>query len=132
MDSTERAAIAATLPNDVLLARVRDVAGRDIGDPLNVNEDSIKLREQFGLTVEYSDANWTRCTVFAFNDCGVCAAVKARENFTRPHWARRATCIAVASMWAPASDVCTYPLCSYPCDRLPDCRDAEQAKQSHG
>lgn len=102
MDATESAAIAATLTNDVLLARVRDVAGHDVGDPLNVNDDSIKLREQFDLTVEYSDAHWTRCTVFAFNDDGICAAVKARENFTRPHWARRATCIAVASMWTPA------------------------------
>lgn len=102
MDATERAAIAATLSTEVLLSRVRDVASRDIGDPLNLNEDSIKLREQFGLTIEYTDAEWRRCTVFAFNDDGICAAVKCHENHGRPHWARRATCVAVASMWTPA------------------------------
>lgn len=96
MHATESAAIAATLDNETLLNRVRDVAGRYIGDPLHNNHDSAGLRDQFDLTIEC-----TNKSVFAFNDDGVCAAVSKAHNFTEPHWIRRAACVAVASMWTP-------------------------------
>ena len=101
MHPREKSAIAATLDNAALLDRVRAVAGRDIGDPLNNAQDSVKLREQFDLTVEFTRADFARCTVFAFNDDGIEAAIKANESHSLPHWARLAACIAVASMWTP-------------------------------
>lgn len=99
MDSTESAAIAATLNNQDLVNRVTAVAGREVGDPLNNPHDSVELRYQFNLTVEHASK-----TVFAFNDDGVCAAVPIGEVFGVPHAARRATCVAVASMWKPATN----------------------------
>ena len=96
MHPREKAAIAATLSDAGLLDRVRAVAGRDVGDPLNNAQDSVTLREQFDLTVEF-----THSTVFAFNDDGVCAALKTTAP-DAPAWARRAACVAVASMWTPA------------------------------
>ena len=101
MNPREKSAIAATFSTDVLLSRIRDVVGRDIGDPLNVPQDSMKLREQFDLTVEFTTADFARSTVFAFNDDGIEAAVKAHESFGLQHWGRRAVCVAVASMWTP-------------------------------
>jgi hypothetical protein len=101
MHQREKSAIAATLSNDVLVSRVRDVAGRDVGDPLNIPQDSVKLREQFDLTVEFTRADFARSTVFAFNDEGIEAAIKANESFGLQHWGRRAVCVAVASMWTP-------------------------------
>lgn len=92
----ERAAIAATLSDAGLLDRVRAVAGGAVGDPLNNPHDSVKLIAQFDLTVEF-----THSTVFAFNDDGVCAALKTAAP-DAPSWARRAACVAVASMWTPA------------------------------
>lgn len=92
----ELAAIASTLSDAGLLDRVRAVAGRDVGDPLNNPQDSVKLREQFSLTVEF-----THRSVFAFNDYGVCAALPTMFP-DAPSWARRAACVAVASMWTPA------------------------------
>ncbi|MEN9815515.1 MAG: hypothetical protein RLZZ412_1497 [Verrucomicrobiota bacterium] len=92
----ERAAVAATLSDAGLLDRVRAAAGREVGDPLNNPHDNVKLREQFDLTVEF-----THSTVFAFNDDGVCAALKTTAP-DAPAWARRAACVAVASMWTPA------------------------------
>ena len=97
MHPREKAAIAATLSDASLMERVRAVAGRDVGDPLNSPHDSVKLREQFDLTVE-ATAN----SVFAFNDDGMCAALPIGETFRAPHMARRAACVAVASMWTPA------------------------------
>lgn len=97
MDATERAAIAASLETNELINRVRDVVGSEIGDPLNINADSVALREKFKLTAEHNQAG----TVFVFND-ETCASVKVHESFTVPHWVRRATCIAVASIWTPA------------------------------
>lgn len=96
MTLKEKAAIAATLSTPILLERVRAVAGQDIGDPLNVPSDSVKLREQFELTIETNHK-----TVFAFNDQGVCAAIPIGETFGIQHTARRAACVAVASMWTP-------------------------------
>lgn len=96
MHPRERAAIAAALSDAGLLDRVRAVAGGAVGDPLNNPHDSVKLREQFDLTVEF-----THSTVFAFNDDGVCAALKTAAP-DAPSWARRAACVAVASMWTPA------------------------------
>ena len=86
----------------MLISRVSAVAGRSVGNPLTVREDSESLRKQFDLTIECTDEHWSKSTVFAFNDDGACAAVKMHESFTAPHWVRRATCIAVASMWTPA------------------------------
>lgn len=97
MHPREKAAIAATLSNTDLLARVRAVADRDVGDPLHNPHDSAKLREQFDLTIE-ATAN----SVFAFNDDGMCASLPIGETFRAPHMARRAACVAVASMWTPA------------------------------
>lgn len=96
MTATESAAISATLSNIELLSRVSDVAGRDVGDPLNNPNDSAKLREQFDLTVEA-----TYNSVFAFNDDGLCASLPIGETFRAPHMARRVVCVAVASMWTP-------------------------------
>lgn len=101
MHQREKSAIAATLSDAVLLDRVRAVAGRDVGDPLNNPHDSVKLREQFDLTVEFTRADFARCTVFAFNEDGAEAAIKANESHSLPHWGRRAACVAVASMWTP-------------------------------
>jgi hypothetical protein len=92
----EKSAIAATLSDAGLLDRVRAVAGRDVGDPINNPQDSVKLREQFGLIVEF-----THSTVFAFNDDGIEAALRTTAP-EAPSWARRAACVAVASMWTPA------------------------------
>ncbi len=98
MHPREKAAIAATLSDDCLLARVRAVAGGAVGDPLNNPHDSAKLREQFDLTVEF-----THSTVFAFNDEGLCATLKTTAPAPDSHArARRAACVAVASMWTPA------------------------------
>lgn len=94
MHPRERA-IAATLSDAGLLDRVRAVAGCSVGDPLNNQRDSAKLREQFDLTVEF-----THSTVFARNSAGVCAALKTAAP-DAPSWARRAACVAVASMWTP-------------------------------
>jgi hypothetical protein len=105
MQATESAAIAATLDNETLLTRVRDVAGRYIGDPLHNNHDSVGLRDQFDLTIEC-----THASVFAFNDDGVCAAVSKLQNFTEPHWVRRAACVAVASMWTPKISMAAHEL----------------------
>lgn len=96
MHPREKAAIAATLSEAGLLDRVRAVAGRSIGDPLNNPHDSVRLREQFDLTVEF-----THSTVFAFNDEGVCATLKTTAPGSQ-EWARRAACVAVASIWTPA------------------------------
>lgn len=96
MQATESAAIAARLCNEGLLDRVTAVVGADVGDPLNNQHDSVALREKFDLTIEY-----THNTVFAFNDGGVCAALKTYFP-DAPSSARRAACIAVASMWTPA------------------------------
>ena len=96
MSSTEQAAIAATLSTADLLGRVRAVAGRDIGDPLNIPEDCVSLREQFGITIE---TNFT--SVFAFNDDGICAAIPIGQIFGLQHQGRRAACVAIASMWVP-------------------------------
>lgn len=93
----ERAAIAAGLSTANLLSRVTAVAGRDIGDPLNLPHDNVRLREQFNLTIE---TNFT--SVFAFNDDGVCASIPIGEAFGVQHRARRAACIAVASLWTPS------------------------------
>lgn len=94
MDQKERTAIAATLDDSTLLARVARVAGGNIGDPLNNNLDSVTLRVQFGLTVEYNHSS-----VWAFNDdvraCWRTYFPDSAES------ARRATVIAVASMWRP-------------------------------
>ena len=84
MHPREKAAIAATLSDAGLLDRVRAVAGRDAGDPLNNAQDSVRLREQFDLTVEF-----THSSVMAFNDDGVCAALKTTAP-DAPAWARRA------------------------------------------
>lgn len=97
MHPREKAAIAATLNDAGLLDRVRAVAGRDVGDPLNNQHDNVKLREQFDLTIE-ATAN----SVLAFNDDGMCASLPIGETFRAPHMARRAACVAVASMWTPA------------------------------
>lgn len=102
MHPREMAAIAATLSDASLLDRVREVAGRDVGDPLNNPQDSARLREQFDLTVEFTRVDIARCTVFAFNDDGVEVAIKAHESHSLPHWGRRAACVAAASMWTPA------------------------------
>lgn len=96
MNATKNAAIAATLANETLLSRIRDVVGSDIGDPLNVDYDSAALRDRFDLTIEY-----THNSTFAFNDDGLCAALKTCFPDSRSS-ARRAACIAVASMWTPA------------------------------
>ena len=96
MSPREKSAVAAALSDAGLLARVRAVAGQGIGDPLNNPHDSVRLREHFNLTVEF-----THSTVFAFNDEGLIAAL--RTHFPdSASWARRAACIAVASMWTPA------------------------------
>jgi hypothetical protein len=98
MYATESAAIAATLSDAVLLSRVCAVAGRDVGDPLSNPQDCAKLREQFDLAVEF-----THSRVFAFNDDGVCASLRtASPAAGSQKWARRAACVAVASMWTPA------------------------------
>lgn len=99
MDATESAAIAATLDKETLLSRVRDVAGRDIGDPLNITQDSVKLREQFNIIIETNFSS-----VFAFNDDGVSAAIPIGKTFGLQHQGRRAACVAVASMWTRKSD----------------------------
>ena len=96
MHATESAAIAATLIEPALMARVCAVAGREVGDPLNNPQDSANLREQFDLTVEF-----THSSVFAFNDDGVCASLKTCFPDSQA-WARRAACVAVASMWTLA------------------------------
>ena len=96
MHPREKAAIAATLSDAGLLDRVRAVAGRDAGDPLNNAQDSVRLREQFDLTVEF-----THSSVMAFNDDGVCATLRCYAPDSQ-QWARRAACVAVASMWTPA------------------------------
>ena len=97
MHPREKAAIAATLSDAGLLDRVRAVAGRDAGDPLNNAQDSVRLREQFDLTVEF-----THSSVMAFNDDdGVCATLRCYTPDSQ-RWARRAVCVAVASMWTPA------------------------------
>lgn len=98
IEQTERAAIAATLSDQELINRVHAVAGADAGDPLNNMQDSVHLRLQFDLTIEY-----THNTVFAFNDIGMCSYVKTRFS-DAPSSARRAACVAVASMWTPALD----------------------------
>lgn len=97
MHSTERAAIAATLDTTELMRRVRDVVGHDIGDPLHNPTDSVALREKFDLAVELHER-----TVFAFNDDGLCAALPLGNVFMPPAIARRAACVAVASMWVPS------------------------------
>lgn len=98
--SRERVAIVATLGDEALMWRVRKVAGSDVGDPLNSNLDSVRLRERYGLTVEY------HChTAWAFND-----EVRAcwRTADLSPDLAgRRATVIAVASMWVPINVIRT-------------------------
>lgn len=91
----ELSAITATLSDAALLGRVRDVSGSDCGDPLNNEEDSVKLREQFDITIEF-----THSSVFAFNDDGVEACLRTTASSSRS-WARRAACVAVASMWTP-------------------------------
>ena len=96
MNSTESAAIAATLDKETLLNRVRDVVGCDIGDPLNIPQDCVKLRKQFDITIETNFSS-----VFAFNHEGVCAAIPIGKTFGLQHQARRAACVAVASMWTP-------------------------------
>ena len=96
MHPREKAAIAATLSDAGLLDRVRAVAGRDVGDPLNNAQDSVALREQFDLTVEF-----THSSVMAFNDDGVCATLRCHAPDSQ-QWSRRAACVAVASMWTPA------------------------------
>ena len=96
MHPREKAAIAATLSDAGLLDRVRAVAGRDAGDPLNNAQDSVRLREQFDLTVEF-----THSSVMAFNDDGVCATLRCSAPDSQ-QWARRAACVAVDSMWTPA------------------------------
>jgi hypothetical protein len=95
MHPRERSAIAATLTPEALLSRVRDVAGRDVGDPLNNQHDSAKLREQFDLTIEFNHSS-----VFAFNDDGMEAAIRTVFPDSQVY-ARRASCVAVASMWTP-------------------------------
>ena len=101
MHPREKAAIAATLSDAGLLDRVLAVAGGAVGDPLNNPHDSVKLREQFDLTVEFTRGDFARSTVFAFNDDGIEASIKAHESFGLQHWGRRAVCVAVASMWTP-------------------------------
>lgn len=90
------ATIAATLSDAGLLDRVRAVAGRDVGDPLNNAQDSVSLREQFGLTVEF-----THSSVMAFNDEGMCATLRCYAPDSQL-WARRVACVAVAALWTPA------------------------------
>lgn len=96
MHATESAAIAATLDTAELMRLVREVAGRDVGDPNHNPHDSAALRDQFGITIELSDR-----TVFAFNDDGMCTALPLGQVFRLPAIGRRATCVAVASMWNP-------------------------------
>ena len=98
--ATEKAAIAATLTTTDLLARIRTVAGREIGDPLNIPNDCVSLREQFGITIE---TNFT--SVFAFNDAGVCASIPIGETFGLQHQGRRVACVAIASMWTPDMEI---------------------------
>lgn len=89
---TERAAIAATLRNDELMHLVCELADFDVGDPMHNPHDSAAMRERFGITVEVHHK-----TVLAFNDL-VCSALPIGEVFRPPAIARRAACIAVASM----------------------------------
>lgn len=96
MHPREKAAIAATLSDAGLLGRVRAVAGSNVGDPLNNAQDSARLREQFDLTVEF-----THSSVMAFNDEGLCASLRCYAPDSQ-QWARRAACVAVASMWTPS------------------------------
>ena len=95
MNQREKAAIAATMSDAGLLSRVRAVAGGDIGDPLNNPRDSAKLRDKFNLMVKF-----THSTVIAFNDDGVRAALRCCAPDSQ-QWARRAACVAVASIWTP-------------------------------
>ena len=74
---------------------MRYVAGAGVGDPLHDAADSVRMRERFDLTVEF-----THNSVFAFNDEGLCGAVKTYFP-DAPSSARRAACVAVASMWTP-------------------------------
>jgi len=96
MHPRERSAIAATLSDSGLLDRVRAVSGREVGDPLNNPHDNVSLRDQFGITVEF-----THSSVFAFSDDGIEAALRTTAPDSQ-QWARRAVCVAVASMWTPA------------------------------
>ena len=96
MNQKERTAIAATLDNKALMSTATSVCGYDIGDPFNDNLDSVKLREKFGLTIEYHTVTKT---AWAFND-----TVQAcwHGAYVSPEIAgRRATVIAVAAMWVP-------------------------------
>jgi hypothetical protein len=97
MDQKERTAIASGLPEVALVLRARLVAGREIGNPLLSNIDSVSLREQFGLTVEHNyHSTWV------FND--EVQACWGHKFSTPQEAARRATLIAVAALWKPKEE----------------------------
>ena len=96
MQATESAALATRLSNEGLLDRVSAVVGAAVTDPLNNQEENVALRGRYALSIVF-----THNTVFAFNDYGVCAALKTYFPDAASS-ARRVTCIAVASMWTPA------------------------------